>query len=492
MWGNTTAMRRDLNLNHHLERRHQTWLALLDVPADLREKVGRRRLVHSLETDDIRIARERRDVVLGAWRKHLASVRMGDAVGAPKNVEWGRVGSSSVSRFRQRALAWREELANTKSTAQREVIKEAIVEEAERMAPIRGEDERGEPIHSTAEFARAKAFIAVAMGAATLASDLLPKWHKESPKFAESTRKQHVISVTRFETWAEKHGVVASIEGLTKKDAGRFISECLGHLRPATIQREVSNLSSLWKWARLKGHGEDAPNPWLEQPIPGRGGGRKNQVDEVEPRNFTDEEMRKLLDGEADATLADMIRIAALSGMRAEEICQLRVSDTAGGVMTVRDGKTPAARRPVPIHSDLASIIARRGEGKAAEDFLFTDDELGLEKPGGNRSRAITKRFTSYRRKVGVDQPMGAKTGQRNRSAVTFHSFRHWFVSTATRAGQPDALVGAVVGHAPAGITLAVYGKGWPSLEQRRACVEAVRLPTREEKPIEPAHVAAA
>ena len=43
-----------------------------------------------------------------------------------------------------------------------------------------------------------------------------------------------------------------------------------------------------------------------------------------------------------------MMRVAALSGMRVEEIAQLRVRDTAGGLFKIVQGKTKAARREVP------------------------------------------------------------------------------------------------------------------------------------------------
>lgn len=56
--------------------------------------------------------------------------------------------------------------------------------------------------------------------------------------------------------------------------------------------------------------------------------------------------------------------------------------------------------------------------------------------------------------------------------------FLRWFVTEAERAGQPDSIIAEVVGHEEArtSITLSVYSGG-PSMQQKRACVEAVSIP---------------
>ena len=57
-------------------------------------------------------------------------------------------------------------------------------------------------------------------------------------------------------------------------------------------------------------------------------------------------------------------------------------------------------------------------------------------------------------------------------------------MTKAEQAGQPESLIRAVVGHKRDGVTLGTYSGG-PSIEQRRAVVEAVRLPkgTASESP---------
>jgi integrase len=166
--------------------------------------------------------------------------------------------------------------------------------------------------------------------------------------------------------------------------------------------------------------------------------------------------------------MADFLRMAALSGMRREEIGRLRVVDCAGQIFIVRKGKTNAARRRIPIHSALAEIVARRVKDKDDGAFLFHD----LTSDRAERTDPLGKQFTRYRRSLGVQEGSG------RRSIVTLHSFRNWFVTTAINASQPPHMVSLVVGHTEGrkGMTLQRYWHGADD-EALRAVVEAVKLP---------------
>ena len=181
----------------------------------------------------------------------------------------------------------------------------------------------------------------------------------------------------------------------------------------------------------------------------------------------------KVKPGSFDGQLQDASLIGALSGMRLAEIVTLRVSQCSGGWFDLRDSKTQAGIRKVPIHSALASLIKRRTRGKAPSDWLF--HELAKENKNGKAGAVSTKQFTRYRVALGVaDNREG-----RRRSLVNFHSFRRWFTTQAEQAGQPEALVSVIVGHVEGrkkGFTFGAYSEG-PSEKQMRECVEAVKLP---------------
>lgn len=169
--------------------------------------------------------------------------------------------------------------------------------------------------------------------------------------------------------------------------------------------------------------------------------------------------------------------ITALTGMRVDEIARLTVGEVfRQGDDTrfdITEAKTEAGVRMVPIHSGLSAIVERRVAGKRTEDALF--HELPVPKVGSamERSQKVGKAFTTYRRRVGVDDvPDGAR-----QSRVDFHSFRRWFITKAEQAYQPPHFIASLVGHAPAGMTLGRYSDG-PLVRQYRDVVEAVRLPT--------------
>jgi integrase len=168
--------------------------------------------------------------------------------------------------------------------------------------------------------------------------------------------------------------------------------------------------------------------------------------------------------------LLDFMRIAALTGARLESIAQLTVGACHGKVFFIKQDKSKAGTRRVPIHSELQPLVDRRCRGRAAADWLFP--ELST-RASGSRSAAISTRFNRYRMDLEIDE----KRPDRRGSLVNFHSFRHWFITAALRARQPEAVVDQVIGHASKSLARRVYFDG--DLEAAlRGCVESVKLPT--------------
>ncbi|MEB8515587.1 tyrosine-type recombinase/integrase, partial [Acidithiobacillus ferriphilus] len=149
-------------------------------------------------------------------------------------------------------------------------------------------------------------------------------------------------------------------------------------------------------------------------------------TDDDRHRAYTDHELARLLSGQADVEMHDAMRVAALSGLRLNELYQLRVADCQGGRFFVRKGKTAAARRFVPIHPDLTAIVARRLDGKPSDAFLMHEET----RTDHGRSAPMSKRFTRYRIALGVTDKARPQDRQ---DRVNFHSLRHWFITKARR-----------------------------------------------------------
>ncbi len=313
------------------------------------------------------------------------------------------------------------------------------------------------------------AAIPIAQGTATPLLTYVDRWVGEGGTkgpLRPRTVQQYRSDLEGFATWLATERLPVTLEAVTKSVAGRYASWFLEHgADRKTANRKMSALSAYWRWLVRRTDRES--NPWVGQSL----SKARQPGDERSKRPMTDDELLLLLRGPAVGEMADVIRLASLSGLRLEEVYRLRVADCRGGWFTVRIGKSNAAVRRVPTHADLQAIVARRVSGKPPAAYLI-DEAGGDPKPGRERSMPASKRFGTYRRSLGVDE---VRAGGRS-SRVDFHSLRRWFVTTARNSGIDLATVQAVVGHEAGNITDDVYSGG-PSEALLRACVEAVRLP---------------
>ena len=449
----------------YLQQRRQTWFVVVEVPPSLRAKLGRR-VKRTLRTRDVNVARARRWRVVADIQAQFEAARRG-VKGDPLRLE---------------ALALREALTEETRRADRaedgidwdDPEAPSIYENTRTDNLLRDQiGERAMEIGRQQGSGVAQTFFGIAVGDITPLETYVEDWLREGGmkgSLTERTKFEHRRAVRDLVGWLAKQHLGASIEVVTRRVAGRFVSEYLlpSGRHPRTISKTISTLSSYWKWLRRRGYvADEGRNPWAEQ-APSRSSGASSNSEEE--RDFTDAELLLLLAHPPTGALAEFMRVAALTGMRREEIGQLRLADCAGGVFIVQQGKTAAARRRVPIHSELAALVARRSKGKMTDAFLFHE----LRSQNSERTDPIGKVFTRYRRSLGI------QFGTGRRSLVTFHSFRRWFITRAVNAGQPPHIVSLLVGHKEGrkGMTLGRYWQGAED-DALRACVEAVKLPTQ-------------
>jgi integrase len=279
--------------------------------------------------------------------------------------------------------------------------------------------------------------------------------------YASRTRR----AVVALAGWQARRPGGDNVHAVTGRDAVAFADHlAVSGLTTATVNSLTSALSAYWGW--MDKRYVATVNPWSGQ-------GRRvvDRALNAEKRPFTDEEVKALLGGKTSRTLHDMMRLAALTGMRLTEIGALRVKGARLGVFQVEASKTISGVRGVPVHPDLKALVARRIQGKRDEDYLIEE----LQSPrshGGLRGRKVGEWFTAYRRELKLDD---RREGRRQADA-DFHSFRRWFVTKAEQAGQDEWLVARVVGHKPSGFTFGTYSGG-AAPDQALAVVAAVRLP---------------
>jgi integrase len=422
--------------------------------------MGKKRLLKSLGTTDLRKARVARWKALDELKTAIAHA--------------GGATMEDQQAWTNEAMAWREEFIRADAPKRNELVF-PIIERAEQIDLAAGgtgsnsdHDPFDEPTPATNA---ASDFVRLATGQATPTDAYVERWLAASD-YSERTKADARTAMRQFLDWARKAQQGVFIEAVTDRVASDFRDEVFvqAKVHPKTANKKLSALRQYWEWMN-RSFGIKA-NPWMRKSLPKP---RKHRVAQDGPfgdeRPFTDAEIVTLLNGPADQEMSHFMRIASLSGLRLDEIGQLRVTDCSEGQFAVVRSKTAAGLRSVPIHTKLKPLVASLTDGRDPKVFLFPDlSESGWD---GNRTMALSKRFAYYRKKLGVhDKRPGSR-----RSKVNFHSFRRWFTTKAEDAGIRENVVSAILGHEEGqGITFGVYSKA-ELLALKSECVEAVQLP---------------
>jgi integrase len=190
---------------------------------------------------------------------------------------------------------------------------------------------------------------------------------------------------------------------------------------------------------------------------------------------FTPEDLRRLLAPSRFCFPAEerwrgvIILLALTTGMRLEEICQLRCDDLVqiDGIHCIdinedtddKRLKNTASRRVIPVPSVLI-------ERFAFLEFVDQQRSLGvrlfpaLRKIDGCYGHAYSKWFRVYRERCGVTDPGKA-----------FHSFRHTVATRFKSLDVPLYVAAEILGHTVPGMTYGHYGKA-TSVHKMAAALE--------------------
>lgn len=171
----------------------------------------------------------------------------------------------------------------------------------------------------------------------------------------------------------------------------------------------------------------------------------------AEPRYLTRAEVNALADAAGEE--GDVVRVLALTGLRFGELAALRVGRVnplrrrlevveavaeVAGHLQWGDPKTHQ-HRSVPLARSLVEPLARRCEGKGADELVFT-----APRGGPLRLRAFRMRFDAAARAAGLTN-------------LSPRDLRSTAASLAVSAGANVKAVQRMLGHASAAMTLDVY-----------------------------------
>jgi integrase len=254
---------------------------------------------------------------------------------------------------------------------------------------------------------------------------------------AESHLRAHIIP---------KLGSLHLTQITTKTVQGFVAYLATGGRSRKTVENVLLTLSSLLRTARAWGYA-CGDFRFADLTLP-REGVRK------EPRCFTDDEVRKIID-HAPEPLSTIVAVTAVLGLRIGETLALRGSDVdfAKHVIRIRQSldaatrtvgavKSKASSADLPMSRELeARLRAHLLRHQSKSDLLFVN----------RRGRPLSANKLREKQLHPLLDALGIPRGG-------FHSMRHGAASSLLADGATPAVVQRQLRHSDARITLGIYG----------------------------------
>lgn len=281
---------------------------------------------------------------------------------------------------------------------------------------------------------------------------LLPEWLAE---------REHTVSRKTFIADAALPRLVPAslgalqVNAVTEREVSRALVQLVASgLAEASVKRFRASLSAFFAWAvreRMIGH-----NPVTGSKVP-RGKHQKR----IEMRPFGEAELEQFhADAVAhDARLADLLLVAAWTGLRWSELREVRVRDLVRVPLPVlivsraapeggaAKGTKSGKGRRVPIADRVLSIVEDLANGRASDDLLFVTS-TGHRLHASAVKRSVSWSTVSQGRRIhdlrhtaaclwlskGVD-PVTVQAWLGHASIATTNIYLHHLGTTADRAG---------------------------------------------------------
>jgi len=392
-------------MNGYLQKRRNGYYARLAVPQDLRNYYGRGELIQSLKTSDQRVAKAKVLKVISDWKLGF-----------------------EAARGNQDALA----------TLAAE-IRLAPDTKTDPNAPMSDKDAYLESIADSLPENKERRFRDIAMGRATPLTLYLNQYFEQW----QAEPKTKDMAKTAIHRVAE---TIPFLEGVTRPLVVRLVAS--DTTSAATKSKNYGFVRQYWKYLQDIGAVSDqARNPFSELRHTSKKGQKKHKRDSFSAKEIN--QLIKAANASSDGQLVNLITIAAYTGARIEEICQLQVGSVnkVEGIdcFSIANAKTEAGNRVVPVHPELRTLIKRLVR-ESSDNYLLS--ELS-ETKYGDRSNAIGKRFGRLKTELGFGPEK------------VFHSIRKTVTTMLENAGVPEGVAADILGHEKATITYGVYSTGF-------------------------------
>lgn len=235
--------------------------------------------------------------------------------------------------------------------------------------------------------------------------EALDRWQVDAEKMKTWARDwRYRVDVLRDYTKDQPLEALPEVAEKVKARGGDLKAASIN--RYLALLRRVGNLAEKWGWTDL--------------PL----GRRVSLLPEKSERHvYLSPGTLRTLAAKADPLTADLVRFAALTGLRLGEMMALRPAQIRDGTILL-DASTKSGRpRAIPMPLEAARIAQER----------LTDDGWGV-----SRDR-LRLRFIAARKAAGID--------------VRWHDLRHTYASWLVQAGKPLTAVRDLLGHSSLVVT---------------------------------------
>jgi integrase len=271
--------------------------------------------------------------------------------------------------------------------------------------------------------------------------------HHNRPRCSENTFSQYKVEYTRFAQWiAKAHPDLVFMRDVADPQAGEYARDLEGaQVSASTFNQHINLLGLMWK--TLKAESKASANPW--ETI----NRRKLNPLANRKRSLTQAQYDALLAAaESDPDIRDLFILLAWTGQRlvdAVTMCWGAV-DFKQGVISLHPMKTRRTGKAVHIPLFPATIAMLNRRHDPAKPFkldrqIFPElADLYARDGGATLTKRIGRILTKAGLKTTEEQP------GLDRAVVLYgaHSFRHFFITQASAAGFPAAMIKSITGHA--------------------------------------------
>lgn len=394
-------------MSNHILLQRKCWYARLAIPAELRPHYnGKRELKATLKTSDKGVAELKAMKLVGDWKLQFKALR------------------GSVTATQALAAEFLPHPDGNKNSDTGMTDKDYAIEaQADALAD-----------------SQKNAFYEVALGRATPTLLYLDKFLKQWD-VEQKTKDMAKTAIERVEQ------TFKTLEMISVPLIYQMIDADTNS--KATKEKNYGFVRQYFKYLkRMQAIPHDKPNPFEDLDFKQSKKAASTSNKRIAFKAAEVKKLMKAAEDKGDTQLVQLIELAAYTGARIEELCSLKASDVikVDGVncLNIRDAKTEAGNREVPIHPSIAKLIKQlikeTGDGYLLSGLTFNKYM--------QRSNAIGKRFGHMK----IAQGFG--------KGHVFHCFRNTVATQLENAGIPEGVAADIVGHEKKTITYGLYSGG--------------------------------